>query len=84
MRCIAGQGLELFETAVGLIGHEVLKIETNFLDGLGDLGIAQTIRFDGIRLPQPELRPSTESEFSHSEARSELASEEGSDASEEA
>ena len=37
---VAGEGFEFLKPGAGLIGHEMLEIETNFFDGLGNFRIA--------------------------------------------
>jgi hypothetical protein len=40
---IAGQRFELLDPSAGLVRHEMLEIETDFFDRLGNLGIARSI-----------------------------------------
>ena len=40
---IAGQGFELLDPGAGLVRHEMLEIETDFFDRLGNLGIARSV-----------------------------------------
>ena len=50
---VAGEGFELPDAGAGLVRHEVVKVEANLFDRLGDLGIAGSIAldfaFDGSR-----------------------------------